>query len=67
MDSQYKLKERQLPSREEFYSSLNGGTVSQEDYDHAVKLWNSFGCETLEHYSLLYMELDVRILADVFE
>ena len=67
MDSQDKLKERQLPSREEFYSSLNGDTVSQEDYEHAVNVWNSFGCETLEDYTLLYMDLDVRILADVFE
>ena len=32
IDSRDKLKERQLPPREQFYNSLNGTSVSQEDY-----------------------------------
>lgn len=45
----------------------SGDNISDDDYRHAVKVWKTFNCETLEDYTLLCMELDVRILADVFE
>lgn len=67
MDSRVKLLEEQLPSKLHFYSSLSGEHITDEDYEHAQKVWQEFECQNLKDYTLLYMELDVRILADVFE
>ena len=39
IDSPEKLKETQLPSKEAFYSRLNGEGISDENYTHARKVW----------------------------
>ena len=62
-----KLYETQLPPKEEFYSKLNDEDISDEDYQHAIKVWNTFGCKTIKDYHDLYLKSDVLILADVFE
>lgn len=67
IDSIEKLNEKKLPPSEDFYSKLNGCHISPEDYQHAQEVWNAFGCETILDYLLLYMELDIRMLADIFE
>ena len=67
MDSLERLKETQLPPREAFYSRLNDEGISDEDYLHAKKVWETFGMKTLQDYHDLYNEADVLLLADVFE
>ena len=62
-----KLSETQLPPKEEFYSKLNDEDVSDEDYQHAIKVWNTSGCKTIKDYHDLYLKSDVLLLADVFE
>ena len=62
-----KLFETQLSSKEEFYSKLNDEDISDEDYQHAIKVWNTFGCKTIKDYHDLYLKSDVLLLADVFE
>ena len=67
MDSLEKLKETKLPPKEAFYSRLNDGGISDEDYAHAQKVWRMFKMEYFKDYHELYNKVDVLLLADVFE
>ena len=67
MDSLEKLKETKLPPKEAFYSRLNDGGISNEDYTHAQKVWRTFKMEYFKDYHELYNKVDVLLLADVFE
>ena len=65
MDSLEKLKETKLPPKKAFYSRLNDEDISDEDYQHAIKVWKTFGMKTLKDYHDLYNEADVLLLADI--
>ena len=67
MNSSEKLKETQLPPREAFYSRLIDECISVEDYEHARKVWETFEMKNLGDYLDLYNQVDVLLLADVFE
>ncbi|XP_012214949.2 uncharacterized protein [Linepithema humile] len=67
VDSVDKLRDTNLLSRESFYSSLTGETVSESDYAHATNVWQTFSIEDLGQYSNLYLKTDVLLLADIFE
>jgi len=62
-----KLEETELPPRESFYSSLTGDTVSEDNYAHAVNVWQRFSIRTLGEYSDLYLKTNVLLLVDIFE
>ena len=62
-----KLAETSLPPREDFYSRLNDVQISQEDYEHAQKVWKKFQMKTMRDYHNLYLKTDVLLLADIFE
>src|SRR5258708_1963869 len=67
MDNFDKFEEEKLPSREEFYSTLNYEQISEDDYTHACKIWNIFQIKNLGEYHDLYVLLDTCLLADVFQ
>ncbi|KAK5648360.1 hypothetical protein RI129_003252 [Pyrocoelia pectoralis] len=67
VDSWDKLNESILPAKTAFFSHLHNEDVTDEDYMHAVNVWNTFRLETLGQYSDLYLKTDVLLLADVFE
>ena len=77
-----KFAETELPPKEAFDSWLDSaGTVScsnefgemkpekrtKEDYEHAMEVWNAFGCENLGDYTELYVRADIFQLAEVME
>ena len=62
-----KLSETCLPPKEEFYSKLNDEDISDDDYQHAIRVWDTFGCKSIRDYHDLYLKSDVLLLSDVFE
>ena len=66
-DSLSKLQESSLPSREAFLNDLTGESCSEEDYRFAQRAWQEFGCQCFGDYLLIYLKLDVLLLACVFE
>ena len=69
LDSFDKLSEKSLPNYGyQWIISLSGQIdVSEEDFQHANKVWNMFGCENLSDYLMLFLKTDVILLVDVFE
>ena len=67
MDSFEKFNKTELPTKEEFYSILNNEHITDEDYCHAQKVWNTFQLQTMGEYHNLYLKSDILLLADVFE
>ena len=67
MDTEEKLNDVKLPPKEAFFSKLSGCGISNEDYNHALKVWDVFKMKTFKDYHELYNETDVLLLADVFE
>lgn len=61
------LDDTQLPKYEDFYNTLEKKvTISREEYETAKEAWSQFKCSNLWEYMLLYMKLDIYLLADVF-
>ena len=69
LDSFEKLSEKSLPQYgDQWINSLSGQIdVSEEDVQHANKVWNMFGCKNFGDYLMLYLKTDVILLAEVFE
>ena len=67
MDSFEKFNQKELPTKEDFYSILNDQHIPDEDYQHAKKVWNAFKCKNMGQYHDLYLGSDVLLLAHVFE
>ena len=67
VDSWQRFSETRLPDKEKFYSKLNDEHISDEEYAHTQRVWDAFGCKTLEDYHDLYVQTDVALLTDGFE
>lgn len=67
IDSIEKLNASKLPPIEFFYNKLNDSNISDSDYMHAQRIWDSFQIKNLGEYSDLYLKTDIILLADVFE
>ena len=62
-----KFNETELTKKEEFYSKLNDRDISDEDYEHAKRIWREFDMKTMSDYHDLHLKSDDLSLADVFE
>ena len=67
MDSFEKFDQTDLPVKEHFYSILNDQDITNDEYDHAKKVWKVFKIKTMGEYHDLYLGSDVLLLTDVFE
>ena len=67
IDSWKRFNETELPSKDKFYSELNLEDISDDDYAHAISVWNTFNSSNLGEYHDLYGKLDTALLADIFE
>ena len=67
MDDWDKFAETTLPPKGSFYSKLNMSGVSDQDYEHACRVWSDFGIRNLGEYHDLYLKTDIILLANVFE
>ena len=62
-----RFNETQLPPIDVFYSNLNMSLISEEDYQHAQRVWKEFGIHHLGDYHDLYLRTDVVLLGNVYE
>lgn len=67
MDSANKLNELNLPSKEAFYNQLNDHKITDEEYNHARRVWEVFDIKNMLEYTNLYLKTDILLLADIFE
>ena len=66
MDNWEKFDEITLPPKEVFYSNLSLENISDEDYEHAQKVWNVFEIKNRGKYHDLYAQSDTLLLANVY-
>ncbi|MES9884868.1 MAG: hypothetical protein ABW185_28820, partial [Sedimenticola sp.] len=62
-----KFEEKQLPPKHEFYNDLQKEDISNEDFEHACRVFQELKISNLGEYSDLYLKTDVLLLTDVFE
>ena len=67
MDNWERFNEIILPPKKSFYSELNLEDITNKDYKHAQKVWDTFNVQNLGEYHDLYVQSDTLQLADVFE
>ena len=67
MDSFEKFNNRELPTKDLFYSILNDEHITDNEYIHAKEVWDTFYIKTMGDYHDLYLVSDVLLLTDVFE
>ena len=57
---------KELPSIENFYSSLKLDSVSEEDYDKTLEIYKNLNCKNIKEYLDIYLKLDICLQADIF-
>ena len=67
MDSFEKFNQTELLAKDHFYSILNDQDITDDEYDHAKKVWKTFKIKNMGGYHDLYLGSDVLLLTNVFE
>ena len=57
MDSFEKFNQTELPAKEHFYSILNDQDITNDEYNHAKKVWKMFKLKNMgEYHDLWYQD-----------
>ena len=59
MDSFKKFDQTELPTKDQFYSILNGKHITNDEYNHAKRVW--ININTMGEYHDLYLKSDVLL------
>ena len=51
--------DKELPTVDEFYSSLKLQNISRKEYDKAIDIYEKLGCKNIKDYLEIYMKLDI--------
>lgn len=62
-----KFEDSTLPPQACFFSQLTQEGITDEDYNHAKNVWETFSIQNMGEYHDLYVLSDTCLLADVFE
>lgn len=75
MSSFEKFDDKQLPSKEDFYSILNNEHISDEDYEHAQNIWKTFNLKAMgedhdlylksEFFFQMYLRISERLVCNI--
>ena len=55
-----------LPSIENFYSSLKLDGISKEDYNKTLEIYKKLNCKNIKEYLDIYLKLDICLQSDIF-
>ena len=55
-----------LPSIENFYSSLKLDNITKEDYVKTLEIYKKLNCKNIKKYLDIYLKLDIWLQADIF-
>ena len=66
IDSWERFDENTILPKEAFYSQLNSENITDKDYEHVKKVWETFEIENFGEYHDLFVQCDIFVLADVF-
>ena len=67
MNSFDKFDDKQLPSKDDFYSQLSEEGISENGYERAKIRWKHFDIKNMGEYHDLYLKTDVLLLTDIFD
>ena len=55
IDSFSKFDKTESPTKEEFYNILNDQHISDEDYEHAQKVWKTLKLKNMGQTTMIYI------------
>ena len=61
MESWNRFSETGIPHKEAFLNKHRDQSQSDDGYDHAQKVWSSFGCNTMLDYHHIYVKCIVLL------
>ena len=56
---------KNLPSIENFYSSLKLDNISEEDYDKTLEIYKKLNCKNIKEYLDIYLKLDICLKVNI--
>ena len=60
------IYDKELPSIDKFYSSLELQNIFQKEYDKTIDIYKKLKCKNVKDYLEIYMKLDICLQADIY-